>query len=401
MTASDESLGDWIREVQSAFDDGSLVKVTFNRYEGKEPGLKRILVRPVLIKDLPCLSFTYRYQTRDIIKNEEWQGSFTRLAQAFESGFRSGTLLVTSFQLTCQQKSNGTCRLRRIRASHTAPDWRHDRSKQRLIKPKAYLQALGVTAEDGSVLPSAQDKYRQINRYIELLSLLITPDFRRVVDMGSGKGYLTFALYDYMTSAGVMPEMTGVEQRPELVAQCNGIAQESGFTGLHFQQGSIQDFNAEGIDLLIALHACDTATDDALAKGIVAGAECIVVAPCCHRQIRREMEKGGLRTEHDFLLRHGILLERQADMVTDGLRALFLEQAGYRTRIFEFISDAHTAKNIMITGQRQRRHSEAGAPGILESIQEAKARFGIRTHYLEIALARERKQECGVPGPVE
>ena len=136
------------------------------------------------------------------------------------------------------------------------------------------------------------------------------------------------------------------------------------------------------------MHACDTATDEAIFKGITKSADLIVVAPCCHKQIRREMEKGKPANDLDFLLKHGIFLERQAEMITDGIRALILEYFGYKTKIFEFISDVHTPKNIMITAKKLTKNKVDKA-AILEKIKTTKAYFGIETHYLETLIDLE------------
>jgi hypothetical protein len=201
--------------------------------------------------------------------------------------------------------------------------------------------------------------------------------------MGAGKGYLTFAVADYL-AATLKSEarVVGVEMRPDLVALCNAIAEKSGLNQLSFEQGTIDAFDSTGASALIALHACDTATDDAIAKGISAGAELIVVAPCCHKQIRREIEAAAASSPLDYLMKHGIFVERQAEMVTDGIRALILEYFGYSTKVFEFISDLHTPKNVLIVGTRTNR---ARDPAILDKIAAAKAMFGIQRHYLEVA----------------
>jgi len=382
------ALREWFGALETSLADGSLRKVALGHYQGREEDLKGVQARPVVIRNEHKLSFTYRYRTRDIIKNADAAESIRRIEHAFADGFRSGTLFTAGFDLTLERKAKGRDNLRRGIATHPVADLAHDRPKSRLISTggKSYLHALGITDASGSVLKTAQDKYRQINRYVELLAPMITADMRTVADMGAGKGYLTFALYDYMASTGGAPlRITGVEQRADLVSQCNAIAVQSGFSGLQFVQGTIRDYDASGVNILIALHACDTATDDALAKGIAAGSELIVVAPCCHKQIRREMEKAADVNARDFLLRHGIFLERQAEMVTDGVRALILEYAGYSTRIFEFIADEHTAKNVMIVGQKNPKVRK-GSSVVLDKIREAKDRFGIGTHYLETLL---------------
>ena len=197
------------------------------------------------------------------------------------------------------------------------------------------------------------------------------------------KGYLTFALYDYLTNIlQKNASIIGVEFRPDMVELCNEIAQKTGFEKLSFIQGTIEDYDSQETDILIALHACDTATDDAISKGISAQADLIVVAPCCHKQIRREMEKNKAKNDLDFLTKYGIFLERQAEMVTDGIRALILEYFGYKTKVFEFISDAHTPKNVLIVGIKGKTNPKKQVE-ILAKIKGIKEYFGIGYHHLE------------------
>jgi hypothetical protein len=173
--------------------------------------------------------------------------------------------------------------------------------------------------------------------------------------------------------------------RDKLVADGNATAAASGFSGLSFVPGTILDYDAGGADAVIALHACDTATDDAIFKGITAGAALIAVAPCCHKQIRRQMEAGTPAATLGTMLRHGIFLERQAEMVTDTLRALLLELNGYRTKVFEFVSDAHTPKNNLIVAEKDGRFGR-DREAVLHQIAELKTMFGIERHYLEDLL---------------
>ncbi len=375
---------DLLSALETALQDRSFVKLSLGNYTGSEAELKNITLRRIIIKREEKLSFTLRYKTRDIVKNHAIPDALRLVAHYLEHDFHAATLFTTAFDLAWDGKT-----LRRTAATHSdVPSLDHDRSKNRLVAAeRPYLHALGITDSKGRVLAAAQDKYRQINKYIEIVSGLIknmpAGELRRIVDMGAGKGYLTFALYDYLrTSLNLHPQVTGVEYRANLVSLCNDIARDSGFDALHFVEGSIAGFDASGTDLLIALHACDTATDDAIASGIQAQSGLIVVAPCCHKQIRKEMEKNQGNHDLDFLTRHGILLERQAEMVTDGLRALILEYFGYQTKIFEFISDAHTPKNVMIVGIKNPK-ARLHDPAILQKIAAAKSCFGIDKHYLE------------------
>jgi len=378
-------IANFLSALEESLGDGSFVQLSLGDYKGPEDQLKNIYIRKIQIKREEKLSFTYRYKTRDIVKNYYFAEGIAQILEAFTSGFHVATLFTTAFDLTLENQS-----LKKKAPSHTAPaSSGHDRDKKRLIgaKNSAYLHALNITDDKGVVFKSAQDKYRQINKYVEILGGLVQSiapgHLKKIIDMGSGKGYLTFALYDYLIEIGLHPDVIGVEYRADLVALCNKVAADVQFQGLHFSQGSIADYDCTDANILIALHACDTATDDAIYKGITAGADLIVVAPCCHKQIRREIEKTRAHNDLDFLMKHGIFVERQAEMVTDGIRALILEYFGYTTKVFEFISDAHTPKNILIVGAKRAPLCD---PAILKKIKAAKAYFGIETHYLEKML---------------
>ena len=383
-----DNLRHWIERIGASLREDRFVKLVLGHYTGKTAALQKLQVRRVTIREQDMLSFTWHEKTRDTVKNTTPEEGLLLIAEAIEDGFRSGTLFDIAGDWIYERAASGRDWLRQAPATHRQlPSTTHDRQKQRMLSPTAghWQTALGITDSNGAVRPSAQDKFRQINRYVELLAPLIRDDMLKVADRGSGKGYLTFALYEYMTAVrGLEPTITGVEQRPDLVAACNRIATASGFDALHFAAGTIDSFNAAGVNLLIALHACDTATDDAIAKGIKAAADLIVVAPCCHKQIRREMDNAANRC--DLLLRHGIFLERQAEMVTDAMRALVLESYGYRVKLFEFVGGEHTPKNIMITALRDARASATDRAAARNAIADAKTRYGIRTHKLETIL---------------
>lgn len=382
---------DFIQSLEQSLTDGSFARLSLGDYKGAEEGLKKITVRPVIIKREDKLSFTYVYKTRDIVKNHALGEGLERISRFLAGDFGVATLFTTEFNLLYPS-------LRKEKATiKEAPSREHDRAKNRHVSTqgKTYLQALKITDSKGEVFKNAQDKYRQIDKYVEILAGLLKDVSKdrigNIVDMGAGKGYLTFALYDYLQEQGIKATVTGVEYRKDLVDLCNGIARQSGFENLFFVQGSIEDYDASNADMLIALHACDTATDDAIAKGIAAQAELIVVAPCCHKQIRAEMEAGGRRNDLDFLVRHGTFMERQAEMVTDGLRALILEYFGYSTKLFEFISDAHTPKNVMIVARRNAGEKTKSS-AIAEKIAAVKDYFGIRRHHLEDKTALLRSK---------
>jgi len=265
----------------------------------------------------------------------------------------------------------------------------HDRKKKAWVDNVELLKALGILNASGRVNKDQGGKRRQINRFVELMSHLIrdndaitSKDKLKVVDMGSGKGYLTFAFYDYLTAQGNWTvEMTGVERRADLVGQCNALASKMGYEGLNFVRSDIEDFNGSNIDILVALHACDTATDEAIYKGIRGKASLIVTAPCCHKELRPAISSDGTEKE---ILRHGILAERQSEILTDALRALALESAGYKSKVFEFVSNQHTNKNLMVVGT----HSKGieNHENNRQKMEQLMAQYGIKQQRLHDLL---------------
>lgn len=372
---------------------GTLVKASLSKPTETAGDLKSIDIRPIMVKRALKLSFTYHHRTRDEVKNYPPQEAAPLIAMQLAEHFRAAKLMTTAgdFHLSHQA---GHYTLKQLAATQTAvPELSHDRAKHRLIESEGrpYLHALGISDAKGVVLKTARDKFRQINKYIEILDGLLRElparESLRIVDMGAGKGYLTFALYDYVAhTLKRSVEVVGVEFRPELVKQCNDIAQAAQFKGLSFVQGSIAEFDCTGADVVIALHACDTATDDAIAKAVKANASLIVVAPCCQKQIRRAL--GKLPPNHALtpLMQHGTYEERMAEMLTDSLRALLMESRGYRCKLFEFISDAHTPKNVMIVAEKTAPRKPQELERIAVSIARMKAEFGIAQHALEALL---------------
>lgn len=354
----------------------------------KGEALRRVDIRPILVKRARHWSFTYHHATKDVVKNLLPGLAVNELTNLLPQ-FTHAQLYALSQDVLLRSKGSECELIKQPPSRSVLPNLAHDKPKARLIEGsgKPYLHALGITDAKGEVLKSAQDKFRQINKYIEILHGLLKdlPADKplRIADMGAGKGYLTFALYDHLAHQRDV-EMVGVELRPELVEKGNALAAEQGFSGLKFVEGSITKYDCSNANVVIALHACDTATDEALAKAIRAQAQVIVVAPCCHKQIRREMAKQAPGLE--FLMRHGTYQERMGEMVTDALRAQILELHGYRIKLFEFISDAHTPKNVMITATRAAPLSAAKRAALEQEIAAAKAHFSIPEHALERLL---------------
>ncbi len=385
-----ENAEKFVAAFATSLNDKTFVKMTLGNYRGTDAHLQKLLIRIVATKKGARLFFLYRQDTRDTAKNFEFAEGVAKVQEAVGTDFFSGHLFTLDHDFQLDIGKKGKSRLNVAKPTFKdQPETAHNREKQTLVNQNSfYLKALGITTDQGEIRDKQQDKWRQINKFVETLGSLIdkSPLADRtelnIVDMGAGKGYLTFAAYDYFKNTRkINVKITGVDTKSELVGLCSDIAKSSEFENLKFVHGWIGDYELKNVDVLIALHACNTATDDAIFKGIRAGVELIVVAPCCHQEIRPQMKAP------DFLsgiFRHGIMLEREAETVTDGLRSLLLERSGYSTRIFEFIATEHTPKNNLIVGTKHAK--TVNREKLDEQIKAIKEFYEIRVQRLENLL---------------
>lgn len=344
-------------------------------------------LRPFDSKKGRVLSWVYRYTRKDITRNHTLEESVKLLNEMIGVQFSQADMYCVGrdYFLKTDGRERMTVKESEIEREVTGT---HDKPKQRMVEESAgFLHLLEVTSADGYVRKDKKDKFIQINKFLEFFSVAVQslpgPGIS-VLDMGSGKGYLTFAIYDFLRKkAGSGARVTGVEFRPDMVDLCNSLAGRAGFTGLSFVQGTIEGHDFSESDVVIALHACDTATDEALYKGIRAGARVIMVSPCCHKQVRRSMNPHGLAAA---FTRYGIMKERTAEMLTDLIRASILEIYGYETRVFEFVNSEHTPKNLMITAIKKREPA-ATQPEAWKEVEELKAAYGLEYHHLQRMLA--------------
>jgi SAM-dependent methyltransferase len=302
-----------------------------------------VTATPVLLRRGPAVKIVDGPRT-ETVPREEWPGRFDALLQPA----RDVHLLTPDGDVHARRTKKGRWLVSRGKPSSELPATGvHDRERLHALPPD---HALFKATKIG------RDKERQVQHYVELLrTLLIWERERiRVVDAGCGKAYMSLALVAYGREVGTRVELVGLDTNPQVIETVQRIADELGYDEARFETTSIEAYestesNDSGpIDLLVSLHACDTATDEAIAAGVRLGAEAIVVAPCCHHELAEQIA----RRDKDALLRHGLLLGRQADLVTDALRAAALEMLGYRVEVMEFVSAEHTAKNVMLRAQR-------------------------------------------------
>jgi SAM-dependent methyltransferase len=376
------ALENFVEKLNQSIQNQTFIKITLSKPR-TDSELKNIYGRMVEIKKQPRLSLTFRYKTRDEVKNYVYTEGSSFLTEQLTTAFLNADLWTTEADFSLQMDKKGDAKLmgKKPTNTNTVVLTPHDNEKTRRLDPQQpYFHALEITDAKGNVTPTGQKKFRQIDKYIEIIESLVRetelPDDPIIVDMGSGKGYLTFALYDFLkNNLKKDPSVYGIELRPKLVDFCNKLREKCHFDKLSFIAQDINAFETERLDMLIALHACDTATDVAIAKGIRSGAKIIVVAPCCHKQLRKQLN---VSNEMQPILRHGIMEERQAELLTDGIRALLMEAHGYKTKVFEFISTEHTPKNVMIVGIKSKPKKEAFA-----QVEAIKKHYGIGFHALE------------------
>ncbi|MEH8020718.1 SAM-dependent methyltransferase [Rheinheimera metallidurans] len=394
---SSSELAAFLQLLKTALSTQQLIKLVLSKYQGDEP-IKQLQIRPVELKQLWQLSFTYKYQTNDITRNFSPEEALTEITQLLGKQYAAANLFTTEVeaQVSISKKGKILLQQKALPQPINQVVASHNREKQRYLSlERPFLTELGVTDAEHQLIPAMARKWKQINKFLEVFSGAVKDSGLsqhqqlHVADFGSGKAYLTFAMHDYLTNTlALEAKVTGVELRQNLVELCNNTALKLGLNGIDFEQGDVKHFKARGINVMIALHACDIATDYAIHMGIATGAEIIMCSPCCHKQIRPQMSMPSVLAP---MLAHGIHLGQEAEMVTDSLRALLLEAFGYSTKVFEFVSLEHTSKNKMILAIKNKQKYSKTA--ILKQVNAIKNFYGIKQHYLEKLLNIENESD--------
>jgi hypothetical protein len=386
----DKVIKEFTDKVSSSVYKGTFVKLILTKRVLENQEMNKIIIKYVKIQDKPNLQFVYKYDRNDVTKNFSVEEAEKQLQAMIGNNFLDNILYTTAEDWELKYNNKRVPKLYKQKPTfHQAADGSHNETKKRLLDAKisVYLKSLGITDQKGEVIPSMSAKYKQVEKFIEIIDSLTdnVKDCKpvKIADMGCGKGYLTFATYDFLTNKKELDvDMIGVETQENLVNFCNNTAKKATFGGLKFVQSNINEFQTEHLDMLVALHAYDTATDDALLRGIKSNAKVIIVAPCCHKQIRQQI-KISQSQELEPILKYGILLEREAEIITDTIRALILNKFGYKTKIFEFVEYDNTSKNLIITAEKGAEPSEDEKSKIQKQIDDLKNHFGIQYHYLE------------------
>ncbi len=379
----------------AALDDESLIQLTLKgATRGEAIRWRQIVVRPVQVRGERHLQFSYFDDRQDTTKNYRGDEAAARLDEVLALPFGSIHLRTRAGEWHIQITKKGKAILHRGRLSElpATADLAHDHAKHVPLpagRPDTFLRAVGIMDESGKIRPAMHAKFAQVNAFLTLLAgeLDATPFVHsrlHILDCGCGSAYLSFAAYHYLNDVrGIPARLTGIDTNGKLIEKDSAHAAELGYGDVCFTRSPIIDFDAETpIDILLALHACDTATDEAIALGIRGEVPLILVAPCCHHEMRDQLDQIGTVEPFAPMLRHGILRQRMAELLTDSFRALLLRMAGYRTDVVEFIAAEHTDKNLMI---RAVKVESAGETNAAEEYAALKAFWGV-TPYLEKLL---------------
>jgi len=349
------------------FADGQLVRMIFSNKRKKSLEYNKVTIRPVKLSGQVMYQVEYTFEKKVTHENLDAASAYTKSMELVTNDFKQVNIFTATEDIqilaskpTKPEKARITCKP----ATRGLPTLEHNKTKQYVIadgKPCDFLIRLGVMDENGKVIQRHYSKFRQINRYLEIVEDVFPylPDKGdkplKIIDFGCGKAYLTFAIYHYLkVLKGRNVEIIGLDLKKDVIEFCNKVAEDLGYDELKFLMGDIADYTSDNADMVVTLHACDTATDYALMNAVAWGTQVILSVPCCQHELFSQIKND----VHQPMLKHGILKDRLTEYLTDGLRGLKLESKGYSVAMIEFTSLEHTARNIMIKAVKRRKEDK-------------------------------------------
>lgn len=354
----EEHMEERLKELLQNTIDKGLYQVILSNPRHKDKAFK-CKIRPVLVKDKLVFQETLYEGTKVFHENFDKPFLIGRIEKMLAEQFKQCEITHQTLKATILVSKKGriTLNVKKQTAQEEEqtckPSLSHNRKKKYILAEDIkvpFLVDLGVQTKDGVIVRSRYDKFRQINRFLEFVEdvLPILPKDKtvRIIDFGCGKSYLTFAIYYYLHELrGYDVKITGLDLKDDVIEHCNALSEKYGYTNLKFLRGDIADYEQKGnVDMVVTLHACDTATDYALQKAVLWNARIILSVPCCQHEVNKQIQNEILQP----VLKYGILKERMSALITDGIRANLLESKGYDTDILEFIDMEHTPKNLLI-----------------------------------------------------
>lgn len=349
----------------SAMEGGKLIKIIFAGKRRKSIPYKKVTIRPVSIKGEYMYQAEFHFDNKVTHKNIPYYEGIDFAQSLVLEDFKQINILTETEDIQILAAKPEKPRITRHGASHKAAELSHDKKKKYIIEdgiPCDFLIRLGVMAADGKVYKKHYSKFRQINRFLEIadncFESLPGQGTLKIIDFGCGKSYLTFALYYYLRLIKNRDvQITGLDLKEDVIEFCNSVAAELGYEHLNFLTGDIADYQNDEAHMVVTLHACDTATDFALINAVRWNSRVILSVPCCQHELFSQIDS----PLNEPMLKHGIIRDKFTELLTDGLRGLKLEAAGYDVSMIEFTSLEHTSKNIMIKAVMQEKANPSAA----------------------------------------
>ena len=368
-------------------DPRGLVRaVASGRRHNAEVKWRRVELRPVQLKSGLRLQIVEYDERQAHTRNADYEDEAERAVDdLLAMGFGNWHIKGVTSEIQVRITRKGEAQVHRVLARQADQSLSHNKSKPRLLDADdPFWQAVGIAGTDGKVKPSRQDKYRQVEEFVRELDTVLKPELvpagraLRVVDLGCGNAHLSFAAYRYLTKTrGLDVDLVGVDVKRQARERNNALAAELGWAGIRFVEGTIADAPVDGADVVLALHACDTATDDALARAVAWRAPVVLAAPCCHHDIQAQLRSHPTPGAYGMITRHGILRERLGDILTDAFRAALMRMAGYRVEVVEFVPSQHTPRNTMLRAIRTGAPPDAAVTAQYTELVET---WGVRPH---------------------
>ena len=340
--------------MEKVINEESIIYAIFSGVRNKsEKTFNKVTIKKVTIKNEEKHQFEYIYDKNVEHKNLNNDETKAEICHLIETYFKQAVINTVNSDYHILVSKKGEAKINKKAATRKFEEASHNRKKKYILnegEQSAFLIELGIMTEQGKIVNSKYDKFKQINRYLELVSdcipYLDKNKTIRIIDFGCGKAYLTFALYDYLVlKMGYNVEIVGLDLKDNVIKFCSDLARKLNYDDLRFEQGDIKGFNQfADVDMVISLHACNTATDEALAKAVNWGAKVILAVPCCQHEFLKKIKNEKMIP----MMKYGIIKEKLASLLTDSIRANVLEIMGYRTQVLEFIDMEHTPKNVMI-----------------------------------------------------
>lgn len=384
-----------LRELlQDTVNDG-LYRITISNPREKDKAFK-IKIRPVMVKGAILFQETLYDGAKVFHENRKAKETINRIEEQMTLEFRQCEIEHKECRATVlvSKKGKMTINRKRTKDIRTGPEeigqirMAHNRKKKYILEegiPVPFLIDLGVQTKEGRIVHACYDKFRQINRFLEFIEDILPTLSRErtlhIIDFGCGKSYLTFAIYYYLHDLrGYDVEILGLDLKEDVIDHCNRLSGEYGYEKLHFMKGDIAEYEGQAsVDMVVTLHACDTATDYALAKAIAWNAGVILSVPCCQHEVNRQIQNEELSS----VFKYGIVKERISALITDALRAEMLESKGYEADILEFVDMEHTPKNLLIRAVKRVHADRARQEQIERKIEQT-------TEFLHIAPTLQR-----------